>query len=290
MPNQAVTGTPVLCFICQENPKKYKCPTCSIVYCSLDCYNLHKSQCIKIPPPPPGVAVSSYQSSTTVLSTGLPFLPSSSSLDPHCSSSSNTTINNFSSGGSFSAISSSSSSSAIDKGGNIKEEDIEEENNHKVPLERLQQLWSNPSLRSSLKDPRLQHILTSILSPSLPLEQRPVILQEYLKKEGKGLQTFIDDVLITIGAGKREKIIMNGKEENGIFIFTGISPQQQHPIQSSSLSSTVIPDERIDNTPSLNPIRTGDTTSSISTTTLSSRLPDDTTIVQTIQKEFSFVR
>ncbi|KAI8576080.1 hypothetical protein K450DRAFT_258373 [Umbelopsis ramanniana AG] len=33
-------GTP--CQVCTENPSKYKCPTCKIPYCSLNCFKKHK--------------------------------------------------------------------------------------------------------------------------------------------------------------------------------------------------------------------------------------------------------
>ncbi|KAI9286456.1 hypothetical protein BC943DRAFT_275986 [Umbelopsis sp. AD052] len=33
-------GTP--CQVCAENPSKYKCPTCKIPYCSLNCFKKHK--------------------------------------------------------------------------------------------------------------------------------------------------------------------------------------------------------------------------------------------------------
>ncbi|KAF2470752.1 uncharacterized protein BDR25DRAFT_369199 [Lindgomyces ingoldianus] len=32
----------VLCGICNTEPKKYKCPTCAIPYCSLACFKIHK--------------------------------------------------------------------------------------------------------------------------------------------------------------------------------------------------------------------------------------------------------
>ena len=31
-----------ICQVCKVDVKKYKCPTCKIVYCSLKCYNQHK--------------------------------------------------------------------------------------------------------------------------------------------------------------------------------------------------------------------------------------------------------
>ncbi|KAL7272186.1 hypothetical protein RUND412_005013 [Rhizina undulata] len=32
-----------LCGICNDNPSKYKCPTCTLPYCSLTCYKPHKA-------------------------------------------------------------------------------------------------------------------------------------------------------------------------------------------------------------------------------------------------------
>ncbi|OAK98379.1 hypothetical protein IQ06DRAFT_379221 [Phaeosphaeriaceae sp. SRC1lsM3a] len=32
-----------LCGVCNAEPKKYKCPTCSLPYCSITCFKLHKS-------------------------------------------------------------------------------------------------------------------------------------------------------------------------------------------------------------------------------------------------------
>ena len=31
-----------ICQVCKVDVKKYKCPTCKIVYCSLKCYKQHK--------------------------------------------------------------------------------------------------------------------------------------------------------------------------------------------------------------------------------------------------------
>ncbi|KAF2256785.1 hypothetical protein BU26DRAFT_527061 [Trematosphaeria pertusa] len=33
----------VLCSVCNSEPKKYKCPTCSVPYCSISCFKEHKS-------------------------------------------------------------------------------------------------------------------------------------------------------------------------------------------------------------------------------------------------------
>jgi len=42
-----VTDT-ALCQFCNENVFKYKCPTCYVKYCSLDCYKIHRqSPCEK---------------------------------------------------------------------------------------------------------------------------------------------------------------------------------------------------------------------------------------------------
>ncbi|XP_044759614.1 zinc finger HIT domain-containing protein 3 [Coccinella septempunctata] len=35
------------CEICGISDKKYRCPTCLIVYCSKNCFGQHKSKCIK---------------------------------------------------------------------------------------------------------------------------------------------------------------------------------------------------------------------------------------------------
>lgn len=36
------------CLVCDENESKYKCPKCSIPYCSLVCYKKHKEECVPI--------------------------------------------------------------------------------------------------------------------------------------------------------------------------------------------------------------------------------------------------
>uniref|UniRef100_A0A8D8ZPK9 Zinc finger HIT domain-containing protein 3 n=2 Tax=Cacopsylla melanoneura TaxID=428564 RepID=A0A8D8ZPK9_9HEMI len=36
------------CEICQEKEKKYKCPNCEIVYCSVQCFQTHKESCTTI--------------------------------------------------------------------------------------------------------------------------------------------------------------------------------------------------------------------------------------------------
>jgi len=32
------------CQVCHQKAKKYKCPACQILYCSLDCFKLHKTE------------------------------------------------------------------------------------------------------------------------------------------------------------------------------------------------------------------------------------------------------
>lgn len=40
--DQGDTAMEVLCMICNEIPKKYKCPRCSVLTCSLNCVKIHK--------------------------------------------------------------------------------------------------------------------------------------------------------------------------------------------------------------------------------------------------------
>lgn len=47
-----VTGS---CSVCEAAPAKYKCPTCSIAYCSLTCFKSEKHQHVT-PQPPPALA------------------------------------------------------------------------------------------------------------------------------------------------------------------------------------------------------------------------------------------
>ncbi|KAF8539289.1 hypothetical protein BDD12DRAFT_882677 [Trichophaea hybrida] len=42
-----------ICSLCDSNPSKYKCPTCSTPYCSVACYKPHKLAHTLEPPPPP---------------------------------------------------------------------------------------------------------------------------------------------------------------------------------------------------------------------------------------------
>ncbi|KAF2624194.1 hypothetical protein BU25DRAFT_163130 [Macroventuria anomochaeta] len=42
----------VLCGVCNSEPKKYKCPTCALPYCSLSCFKVHKSTHAEAAPPP----------------------------------------------------------------------------------------------------------------------------------------------------------------------------------------------------------------------------------------------
>lgn len=37
----------LLCGICGEHPKKYKCPTCRVGYCGAPCFKAHKDGCRK---------------------------------------------------------------------------------------------------------------------------------------------------------------------------------------------------------------------------------------------------
>ncbi|KAL1917914.1 uncharacterized protein VTP21DRAFT_3748 [Calcarisporiella thermophila] len=41
------------CGVCQENVSKYKCPICTLPYCSLPCYKKHKENPCEKPAPPP---------------------------------------------------------------------------------------------------------------------------------------------------------------------------------------------------------------------------------------------
>lgn len=35
----------MLCAVCSAQPRKYRCPRCSLQYCSIDCYRGHKAAC-----------------------------------------------------------------------------------------------------------------------------------------------------------------------------------------------------------------------------------------------------
>ncbi|EUC34766.1 hypothetical protein COCVIDRAFT_91707 [Bipolaris victoriae FI3] len=74
--------TTVLCGVCETEPKKYKCPTCALPYCSLACFKTHKvthpedavSSTSKpaeptIPQPPPPAPIPRYLKSRTDFST-----------------------------------------------------------------------------------------------------------------------------------------------------------------------------------------------------------------------------
>ncbi|KAJ8107219.1 hypothetical protein OPT61_g9016 [Boeremia exigua] len=41
-----------LCGVCNSEPKKYKCPTCALPYCSLSCFKEHKPTHANGPPTP----------------------------------------------------------------------------------------------------------------------------------------------------------------------------------------------------------------------------------------------
>lgn len=58
-----------ICGLCSTNPSKYKCPTCSIAYCSLICYKPHKVVHLSGPPSP-------TLTTTTTTSTSEPPPPS----------------------------------------------------------------------------------------------------------------------------------------------------------------------------------------------------------------------
>ncbi|KAI8349766.1 hypothetical protein B0O80DRAFT_501100 [Mortierella sp. GBAus27b] len=45
--------TKKICGICDANPPKYKCPTCTLPYCSLACYKKHKETPCEKPVPIP---------------------------------------------------------------------------------------------------------------------------------------------------------------------------------------------------------------------------------------------
>ncbi|XP_035522108.1 zinc finger HIT domain-containing protein 3 [Morone saxatilis] len=42
-----------ICSVCSEQTPKYRCPTCSIRYCSLGCYKRHKDTCLPVKQPTP---------------------------------------------------------------------------------------------------------------------------------------------------------------------------------------------------------------------------------------------
>ncbi|KAH7090247.1 hypothetical protein FB567DRAFT_286665 [Paraphoma chrysanthemicola] len=63
----------VLCGVCNNEPKKYKCPTCALPYCSLSCYRTHKTthtepttapsstnETVVLPQPPPPAPIPRY--------------------------------------------------------------------------------------------------------------------------------------------------------------------------------------------------------------------------------------
>ena len=197
--------TTVFCFICHTNLKKYTCPRCSIHYCSLPCYNQHKSHCVS------NNSVSSLTNNlknnqTTVLS-------SSSSMTL---STMNTTIH------------SPISRTELQLSSLSNDDNYDDDNTHKIPLERLELLYTNPELRNILKDSRIQSILSNI-NHTQPSSDRAKHLQIYLQKEGKNLQSILDTILITIGVGKRDP------HDNQQFIFTGLPmnntiDQQHNPL------------------------------------------------------------
>ncbi|KAF2036087.1 hypothetical protein EK21DRAFT_52317 [Setomelanomma holmii] len=62
-----------LCGVCNTGPKKYKCPTCALPYCSLQCFKIHKVthpepaaatpttiEPIALPQPPPPAPIPRY--------------------------------------------------------------------------------------------------------------------------------------------------------------------------------------------------------------------------------------
>ncbi|KAI8934793.1 hypothetical protein NX059_008478 [Plenodomus lindquistii] len=71
----------VLCGICNTEPKKYKCPTCAIPYCSLACFKPHKlthpaveptqpsTSAPSLPKPPPPAPTPRYLKKKTDFST-----------------------------------------------------------------------------------------------------------------------------------------------------------------------------------------------------------------------------
>lgn len=38
----------MVCSFCKLNAAKYKCPACYILYCSVDCWKLHKKECVPV--------------------------------------------------------------------------------------------------------------------------------------------------------------------------------------------------------------------------------------------------
>lgn len=38
----------MVCSLCKLNGGKYKCPACYVLYCSVDCWKVHKKECISI--------------------------------------------------------------------------------------------------------------------------------------------------------------------------------------------------------------------------------------------------
>merc|ERR1712126_193889 len=39
------SSTSMMCNVCKKTEKKYKCPICLILYCSMDCFKSHKPSC-----------------------------------------------------------------------------------------------------------------------------------------------------------------------------------------------------------------------------------------------------
>merc|ERR1712133_265878 len=42
------SSTSMMCNVCKKTEKKYKCPICLILYCSMDCFKSHKPSCISL--------------------------------------------------------------------------------------------------------------------------------------------------------------------------------------------------------------------------------------------------
>jgi hypothetical protein len=117
--------TAQLCAVCGEAPKNYKCPKCSIVYCSVRCYKAHTSGCV-----PSLVAVGATSTTSTHRVTA--------------------------------SSSSSSAASSSSQSYNDDSKEDEEDLASRLPPERLVELAANPGLRVALRDPRLRKVLADI--------------------------------------------------------------------------------------------------------------------------------
>lgn len=119
---QSSIGARQNCIICDTSKPKYKCPRCTVRYCSLECYRAHRTQCEEIQREKQAQREENHQSSSNNVNN----LPPPGNADDE------------------------------------EEEDEYDDTKIILKESHYETLRNDESIKNALRDPRLQQIITQI--------------------------------------------------------------------------------------------------------------------------------